>query len=314
MLLALRLRLRGPARAQAYPTRAIRLVVPFPPGGVMDMAARVIGSEMARDLKQPLTVDNRGGAGGNVGAEIVARAPADGYTLLYGIGSAFTANPHLYSSLPFDPLKDFVPITETVAGGMVLLVRPEFAARNLKDWVAYVQSRPGVLTYASYGNGSFPHLNMELLKSLTNTHLVHIPYRGAAPALQDLLAGRIDMMFDQSATAIPQVRSRRLRAIAVNTPGPMPALPGVPPIAESLPGFDGSGWQGLWAPAGTPPEVLLRIHQSAVKALGLPGVRKFFVDAGLDVVGSTPDEVRAKIVRESGRWREVIRSAHIRID
>lgn len=312
-LVALGLR-PGAAKAQAWPSKPIRMVVPFPPGGVMDMAARSIATEMERDLKQPIVVENRGGAGGNVGAEAVARAGGDGYTLLYGIGSGFTANPYLYPKLPFDPKKDFAPITETVAGGMVLLVRPDFPARDLKDWIAYVRTKPGVLSYGSYGNGSFPHLNMELLKSLTKTHLVHIPYRGAAPALNDLLGGQIDMMFDQSATAIPQVRTGKLRAIAVNTPRRLEALPDVPTVAESLAGFDGSGWQGLWAPAGTPPDVLQRLNQSAVKALQQPAVRKRFSDAGLEVVGSTPEQMSAKIARESDKWREVIRFASIKLD
>jgi tripartite-type tricarboxylate transporter receptor subunit TctC len=303
------------ARAQAaWPTRPLRMVVPFPPGGIADTAARSIGAEMARDLGQPVVIDNRPGAGGNVGADAVAKAAPDGYTMLYAVASAFTANPHLYGSMPFDPLQDLVPVSETVLGGMVLLVRPDFPAANLREWLAKVKAQPGRLSYASYGNGSFPHLNMELLKSLTGTHVVHIPYRGAAPAMQDLLSGQVDMMFDQSATALAQIRAGKVKPLAVNTPARLAALPDVPAIAETLQGFDGSGWQGVWVPAGTPPAVLQRLNQSVVKALAAPDVRKRFTDAGLEVVGSTPEQARAKVERESARWKRVIDFARIKVD
>lgn len=304
-----------PAAAQGtFPSRPLRMVVPFPPGGIADIAARAIGAEMARDLGQPVVVENRPGAAGNIGAEAVARAAPDGYTLLHAVASAFTANPHLYGNMPFDPLKDLVPVTETIRGGMVLLVRPDFKAANLREWLAQVKAQPGRLSYASYGNGSFPHLNMELVKSMTGTHVVHIPYRGAAPAMQDLLAGQVDMMFDQSATALPQIRAGKVRPLAVNTPQRMAALPDVPAIGEVLKDFDGSGWQGIWVPAGTPPAVIQRLNQAAVKALAVPEVRKRFTDAGLEVVGSTPEQTRAKVERESARWKGVIDYAKIKVD
>ena len=304
-----------PALAQApWPSRPLRIVVPFPPGGIADAAARAIGAEMAKDLGQPVVVENRPGAGGNVGAEAVAKAPPDGHTVLYAVASAFTANPHLYGRMPFDPLKDLVPVTETVLGGMVLVVRPDFKAGNLRDWLAQVRSQPGRLSYASYGNGSFPHLNMELLKSMTGTHVVHIPYRGAAPAMQDLLAGQVDMMFDQSATAIAQIRAGKVKPLAVNTPQRMAALPDVSTIGELLKGFDGSGWQGIWVPAGTPTPVIQRLNQSVVKALAVPDVRKRFTDAGLEVVGSTPEQTRQKVERESAKWKDVIDYAKIKVD
>ncbi|HYF19628.1 MAG TPA: tripartite tricarboxylate transporter substrate binding protein [Ramlibacter sp.] len=302
------------AQGAAFPSRPLRMVVPFPPGGIADIAARSIGAEMAKDLGQPVVVENRPGAGGNVGAEAVAKAPPDGHTVLYAVASAFTANPHLYGRMPFDPLKDLVPVTETVLGGMVLVVRPDFKAGNLRDWLAQVRSQPGRLSYASYGNGSFPHLNMELLKSMTGTHVVHIPYRGAAPAMQDLLAGQVDMMFDQSATAIAQIRAGKVKPLAVNTPQRMAALPDVPTIGELLKGFDGSGWQGIWVPAGTPTPVIQRLNQSVVKALAVPDVRKRFTDAGLEVVGSTPEQTRQKVERESAKWKDVIDYAKIKVD
>ena len=305
----------GLARAQAaWPTKPLRLVVPFPPGGIADIAARSIGAEMAKDLGQPVVVENRPGAGGNIGAEAVAKSPPDGHTILYAVASTFTANPHLYGKMPFDPVRDLIPVTETVMGGMVLLVRPDFNAANFAEWLARVKSQPGRLSYASYGNGSFPHLNMELLKSMTGTHAVHIPYAGAAPALQGLLAGHVDMMFDQSATAIPQIRAGKVKPLAVNTPRRLAALPEVPTVAELLKDFDGSGWQGLWVPAGTPPAVVQRINQSVVKALAVPEVRKRFTDAGLEVVGSTPEQVRAKVEREFAKWKGVVDYAKIKVD
>jgi len=302
------------AGAQNFPGGPLRMIVGFPPGGIADAAARSIAAEMAKDLSQPVVVENRPGAAGNVAAEAVARSPADGHTLLYAVASAFTANPHLYAKMAFDPLRDLVPVTETVLGGMVLLVRPEFRAATLREWIAAVKSQPGRLSYASYGNGSFPHLNMELLKSLTGTHVVHIPYRGAAPAMQDLLGGQVDMMFDQSATAIAQIRAGRVRPLAVNTLRRLAALPEVPTIAETLQGFDGSGWQGLWVAAGTPPAVVQRLHESAVRALAVAEVRQRFVDAGLEVVGSTPEQARMKMERESAKWKQVIDLARIRIE
>ncbi len=316
-LLALPLSLLLPGIAsgqQGWPARPLRMVVPFPPGGIADIAARAIGAEMAKDLGQPVIVDNRPGAGGNLGAEIVAKSAPDGLTLLYAVASTLTANPHLYGKLAFDPVRDLAPVSETVMGGMVLLVRPEFDAANLQGWLARLKAQPGRLTYASYGNGSFPHLNMELLKSMTGTHVVHIPYRGAAPAIQDLLGGQVDMMFDQSATAIPQVRAGKLKALAVNTPQRLAALPDVPTVAESLKGFDGSGWQGIWVAAGTPPAVVERLHQAIAKALSAPDVRKRFTDAGLEVVGSTPEQARAKVERESVKWKGVIGFARIKAD
>ena len=314
LALAFGLGVSGLAAAQAWPAKPIRIVVPFPPGGIMDINARAIGAEMGKRLAVAVIVENRPGAGGNLGTEAVAKAAPDGYTLLYGIGSTLTANPHLYPKLGFDPSRDLAPITETVSGGMVLLVRPDFPAASFAEWLAQVKRQPGRLSYASYGNGSFPHLNMELVKSLTGVHVVHIPYRGAAPAMQDFLAGQVDMMFDQTATALAQVRSGKARAIAVNTPQRLAALPDVPTLAETLRGFDGSGWQGLWAPAGTPPEVLQALNRTALEALAQPELRRRFAESGLEPVGSSPEQVTAKTRSESEKWRQVIRFARIQLD
>jgi tripartite-type tricarboxylate transporter receptor subunit TctC len=292
----------------------VQMIVPFPPGGVADLVARTLGAEMSKELKQPVVVENRAGAGGNLGAEAVARSAADGHFVLYAVGSILTANPHLYPKLGFDAQKDFAPVTETVAGGMVLVANPGVPVKSLSELLAHAKARPGRISYASYGNGSFPHLNMELLKSMTGTHLLHIPYRGAAPALADVMAGQVEVMFDVSTTAIPQVRAGKLKALAVNMPRRLAALPDVPAIAEFLPGFDGSGWQGLFVPAATPEKAVQALHAAATRALAHPDVRKRLTDSGLEVVGGSPAELAAKIQRESAKWAKVVKFAGIRVD
>lgn len=304
----------GCAHAQGFPTRPINLVVPFPPGGVADIVARTLAAEIAKELRQPVIVENRGGAAGNLGAEAVARAQPDGHTVLYAVGSILTANPHLYPKMPFDAQRDFAAVTEVVAGGMVLVAHPTVPVASFNELVSLAKARPGRLSYASYGNGSFPHLNMELLKSTLGAFIVHIPYRGAAPALADVMSGQVEVMFDVSTTAIPQIRAGKLRPLAVNTPRRLAALPEVPAISEFIPGFDGSGWQGLFVPASTPRAALQQLHAAAVKALAQPEVRKRLNDSGLEVVASGPAELTEKVRRESEKWAKVVRFAGIRID
>jgi tripartite-type tricarboxylate transporter receptor subunit TctC len=314
LILAALTALPGLAHAQTFPVRPVNLVVPFPPGGVADIVARSLATEMAKSLRQPVIVENRGGAAGNLGAEAVARAQADGHTVLYAVGSILTANPHLYPRMPFDALRDFAAVTEVVSGGMVLITHPSVPATTFKDLVTLAKARPGQLSYASYGNGSFPHLNMELLKSTLGAFIVHIPYRGAAPALADVVSGQVEVMFDVSTTAIPQIRAGKVRALAVNTPRRLAALPEVPAISEFIPGFDGSGWQGLFVPAATPRSVIEQLHAAAVKALAEPELRKRLNNSGLEVVARSPAELADKVRQESEKWAKVVRFAGIRID
>lgn len=302
------------APAQAFPSRPVTMIVPFPPGGVADIVARTLATEMSKQLGQPMIVENRGGAAGNLGAEAVARAQPDGHTVLYAVGSILTANPHLYPKMPFDALRDFAAVTEVVSGGMVLVAHPSVPAASFKDLIAFAKAHPGRLSYASYGNGSFPHLNMELLKSTLGAFMVHIPYRGAAPAQADVLSGQVEVMFDVSTTAIPQIRAGKLRPLAVNTPRRLAALPDVPAISEFIPGFDGSGWQGLFVPAATPRTALAHLHGAAVKALAQPDVRKRLTASGLEVVAGSSSELAEKVRQESAKWEKVIRFAGIRID
>lgn len=314
LLFALLAALPSLAPAQTFPSRPVTMIVPFPPGGVADIVARTLATEMSKQLGQPMIVENRGGAAGNLGAEAVARAQPDGHTVLYAVGSILTANPHLYPRMPFDALRDFAAVTEVVSGGMVLVAHPSVPAASFKDLVAHAKAHPGRLSYASYGNGSFPHLNMELLKSTLGAFIVHIPYRGAAPALADVLSGQVEVMFDVSTTAIPQIRAGKLRPLAVNTPRRLAALPDVPAISEFIPGFDGSGWQGLFVPAATPRTALTQLHGAAVKALAQPEVRKRLTASGLEVVAGSSSELAEKVRQESAKWEKVIRFAGIRID
>ncbi len=305
----------GPSLAQSgFPDKPVTVVVPFPPGGGADVLARLISAAMARDLGQPIVVENRPGAGGNVGAQAVARASPDGYTLFYAVGSILTANPHLYAKPPFDPFKDFAAIGETVTGGMVLVARPQMPFDSLDGFLAYAKANPGKLSYASYGNGSFPQLNMEWLKAKTGTDLIHVPYKGAAPAMNDLLGNQVDVMFDLSSTAVPQIRAGKLKALAVNTPHRLSVLPDVPTLGEKFAGFDGSGWQGLFAPGGTPEPIIAKLSASLQKALADPTVRQRIGEYSLEPGAGKPAPLAVKLREEHARWREVMRNANIKVD
>lgn len=299
---------------ESFPTRPIHLIVPFPPGGVADLVARGLAAQMSKQLAQPVVIENRAGAAGNVGAAAVAVATPDGHTVLYAVGSILTANPHLYDPLPFDASRDFAAVGESVSGGMVLLARRNLPIETVADLIGHLKRNPAGLSYASYGIGTFPHLNMELIKSIAGVDAVHVPYRGAAPALGDLVAGRVDLMFDVSATAIPQVRGGKAKALAVNTPQRLAALPHVPALAETFSGFDGSGWQGLFVPAATPDAAVARLNRALNQALADPALRRRIVDSGLVPVGGPADQLARKVVAESRKWADVVRFANIRLD
>ena len=303
----------APLHAQsAFPTHPLRIVVPFPPGSVGDSVPRSIALCMQAALGQPVVIDNKPGASGAIGADAVAKAPPDGYTLL-SHSSTLPILPHL-QKLPFDPLKDLAPITQTVSGSYVLVVQPSFPANDLRGFIEVVRSRPGRLNYGSYGNGSGPHLAMELLKSRAGLFIVHVPFRGAAPALQELLAGRLDMAFDTSVAVLPHVRAGKLKAIAVGGSRPVDALPGVAPVATVLPGFDADGWQGLFAPAGTPRDIVGRLHAEAVKALQAPDFVRTMADTGFSVVGNTPEQFAAVMREQHDKWGRLVRERGIRGD
>jgi len=300
------------AAQPSYPSRPIRVVVPFPPGSAADSVPRTLAQAVQVALGQPLVIDNRPGAAGAIGADAVAKAAPDGYTLLSHV-SSITINPQLVKA-PFDVLKDLQPVTQTVSGSYVLVVQPSFPANDLREFIDHVRKNPGRFNYASYGSGSGPHLAMELLKAQAQLFIVHVPFRGAAPAMQELLSGRIDMAFDTTVAAIPHIRAGRLKAIAVGGPMPLGALPGVMPIAHTFAGFDTDGWQGIFVPAGTPPQIVARLNAELVKAIRAPEFVRSMADLGFVAVGSTPQQFGALVHADHDRWGRLIRERGIRPD
>lgn len=304
--------LAAPARAQAYPSRPIRLVTPFPPGSTADLVPRTLAQKVQAAVGQPVVIDNRPGAAGMIGADAVAKSPADGYTVLSHT-SAIAISPHL-SRPPFDLLKDLVPVTLTVSGSYVLVVHPSFPASTPNEWVQVVRRSPGRYNYASYGSGSGPHLAMEMLKQEAGLYIVHVPFRGAAPAMQELLAGRVEMAFDTSVAVLPHVRAGRLKAIAVGGPRPLAALPGVPTVASIHAGFDSDGWQGLFVPAGTPPDIVARLHAEFARAVRAADFSQQMADLGFTAVGSSPAEFAAFVRAEHDKYGRLIRERRIQAD
>ena len=299
----------------AYPAKAIRLVVPFPPGGTTDILARVAGQKITEATGQQVIVDNRPGAGGNIGTEIVAKAPPDGYTLLTDPGSTLTINPSLFTKLPFDPLKDFAPVTIIAAVPNLLVVHPSLPVRNVKELISLAKAKPGQLNYASTGAGQSTHLSMELFKLMAGIAVTHIPYKGSSPALTDLLAGHVSLMFDNMPSCLPHVKANKLRALGVSTLKRSPALPALPTIAESgLAGFEVSVWFGVLAPAGTARDVVNRLNAIIVQALASPDVRERLAGQGAEPVGNTPDQFTAQMQRDLVIWAKVVKDANIKLD
>ena len=310
--------LAGPVAAQSYPTKPIRLVVPYPPGGPLDAAARAL----AERVKEPLgivVVENRPGAGGNLGVDLVAKAAPDGYSLVIGAVATHAINPWLFSKLPYDPIKDFAPVTLIAHVPNVLVMTPERAQqlniRSARDLVAYARANPGKLNFASGGNGSAGHMAGELLKSQARVSAVHIPYAGAAPAQLGLLAGQTDFMFDNLASALTQVKAGKLRAFAVTTLRRAEAMPEVPTMAESgLPGFDVSTWFGIFAPAGTPPAVVERLNKEFTAALRSPEMRERLARMGAEPAPVSPGEFQQFVRSELAKYEKVVKFSGARVD
>jgi tripartite-type tricarboxylate transporter receptor subunit TctC len=303
------------AFAQAYPNRPIRMIVPFPPGGTADILGRAIGQKLAENVGQQVIVENRAGANGNIGAQIVAKSPPDGYTLLMSPQSTLTNNPSLYSGLPFDTLKDFAPITLVAETPHFIVVHPSVPAKTVSDLIALAKAKPGYLTFASAGSGSSLHLSGELFKSMSGIDIVHIPYKGAAPAVTDLLGGQVSMMFDTGPSALPHVRSGKTRALAVTTAKRSRLMPDLPTVVESgLPGYDVTTWFGLVAPSGTPREIVTKLNTEVVRILQTPEVKERLETQAADPVGNTPEEFAAIIKADIAKWGEVIKLAGVRIE
>jgi tripartite-type tricarboxylate transporter receptor subunit TctC len=303
------------ADAQNWPTKPVRMVIPFPAGGTTDILGRVAAQKLSEALGQQVIPDNRPGASGNIGTEQVARAAPDGYTLLTAPGSTLTIHPSLYPKLGFDPLKDFAPITILAGVPNLLVVHPSLPARNVKELIALAKSKPDQLNYASTGAGQSTHLSMELFKSMAGVKIVHVPYKGSAPAVTDLLGGHVPMMFDNMPSALPHVKAGKLRALGVSTSKRSTTAPDVPTVAESgLPGFDVTVWFAVLAPAATPRDITDRLHRTLVKALQAGDVRERLASQGAEAVGNTPEQFTAQMKTDLAKWAKVVKDANIKLD
>jgi tripartite-type tricarboxylate transporter receptor subunit TctC len=303
------------AQAQTYPDRPIRLIAPFPAGGLADVLARAVGDQLTKSLGQPVVVENRAGAGGNTGAAAVATAAPDGYTLLMSSAGILTANPFLYSKMPFDVETAFVPISNVAEMSMLLVVHPKLEAKTLKEFVALAKARPGKINFGSPGIGTTGHLGLAMFMHAADVKITHVPYRGAAPAVQDLIAGQIDGVVDNPPTVISHIESGKLRPLAVAAKSRMALLPGVPTAAEGgVADYEASSWFGIAAPAGTPAPIVERLHKEIVAALRHPAMQERFAKSGARLVGNTPREFVAQIRAERTRWGEIIKAAGIKAE
>jgi len=302
-----------PAFAADYPAKAVRMIVPFPPGGPNDILGRVVAQKLSEQLGQQVVIDNRGGAGGIIGAELAARAVADGYTLLFGGTASLAINPSLHRKLPYDPLRDFAAVSLVGTAPSLLTVHPSLPVKNVKDLIDLAKARPGQLNFVSAGVGTPPHLAGELFKNMTGVDMVHVPYKGGGPALTDLLAGQVGIYFSGISSVLPYVREGRLRGLAVTSAKRTAVMPDTPTIAESgLPGYEVGNWYAIVAPAATPGTVVTQLNREIVRALTVPAVKKRFLELAADPVGSTPGELAAYNRSEIAKWANVIKSAGIK--
>jgi len=314
VLLALLLALPA-AAAEDYPTRPIRLVVPFPAAGPTDIVSRIVGQRLSVILDQPILIDNRGGAGGSIGSEIVAQAPPDGYTILMGTLATHTLNTLILPNMPYDPVRDFAPIARVLVNPNLLLVNPGLGVATVAQLIALLKANPGKYAYASSGNGTPLHLAGELFKLRTGVDMPHVPYRGSGPALNDLMAGQIMIMFETPASSVGFIRAGKIRALAVNSPQRCGALPEVPTMAESgVPDYETYTWNGLFAPAGTPRAIIDRLNRATVEALADPTVRTRLTELGTDVASSTPEALGALVKSELVKWAPIVQAAGAKVD
>jgi len=298
------------ARAADYPTRPINLLVAFTPGGPSDVLSRIVGRKMEQLLGQPFVIENRPGAGGNIAAEQIAKAAPDGHTLLMGNNSILATNASLYKTIGFDPEKDFIPISLIGSQANILVVNPSVPARTMAELIALAKANPGKINFASSGHGAAAHLAGELFKAEAKVNIVHVPYKGAAPALQDVIAGHVQMMFATAASVVPHIQDGKVRALAVTTLKRTAVLPQIATVDElGLKGFDATTWHGLVAPAKTPKEIIAALHRATVAALADPAVKKSLGDLGVDIVGSTPEEFSAYIKSEIPKWTAIVKAS-----
>lgn len=304
-----------PARAQQdYPNKSIRLVVPFTPGGVTDTGARVVAERLGARLGQQVIVDNRPGASGNIGTQMVATAAPDGYTLLLGFDGTLVINPHVFSKVPFDTLKDFVPVSKIGDAVLIIVTNPAVPAKNLAELIAYTKSNPGGLSYGSSGTGGTPHIAAEMLKVKTGANFVHVPYKGGGQAMSDVVGGQLPMLYTAVAGALPFVERGQMRAIAVSSAQRLASLPNVPTVAETVPGFEASSWIGILAPARTPMAIVDRVQRELNAVVHEPAIRERLAKLGITAVGNTPAEFGQQIQVDLKKYAEVVKTTGIKVD
>ena len=302
----------APAHAQAYPNKPVRFIVPFVPGGPTDIQGRMLGEKLAQRLGQQVLVDNRGGAGGNIGMELTVKAPADGYTIVIATVGTWAVNPHLYK-LPFDVEKDFTPIIQVSTSPGVLAVHPSVPAKSVKELVTLARARPGLLNYGSSGVGGFGHISGELFTLMTNTKMTHIPYKSSAPSLTDLIAGHIEVLFNNAISTVPHVQTNRVRALATTGAQRLAVLSAVPTIAEAgVPGYENSSWSAVAAPAGLPAAITSRLHKEFAGILADPDIQKRHADVGAQIIGGTPEQFHAYLKAEVAKFGKLVKTAGIK--
>ena len=303
------------ALPQDYPSRPIRMIVPFPAGGTADLLARQIGQTMGEALRQQVVIENRTGAGGNIGADLAAKAKPDGYTLLMGTVSTHAINPNLYPNMPYDPVKDFAPVAMVARMPNLLVLHPSVPAASVAELIALAKARPGTLAFASAGNGTTQHLAGELFKKMADVDMIHVPYKGNAPAVTDLVGGQVQVMFDNIPVSLQQVRAGKLRALAVTGPARSPVLPQLPTVAEAaLPGYNITSWFGLYAPSGTSPQIIERLNREANKALATVPIRRRLTDQGIELAGGTPGQFAEFMRTELVKWGKIVRESGARVE
>ncbi|MGM5024047.1 Bug family tripartite tricarboxylate transporter substrate binding protein [Tardiphaga sp. 367_B4_N1_1] len=296
------------AKSQTYPTRPIRLIVPFPAGGPTDVQARILSHEMSKTLGEQIVVDNRGGAGGSIGAEAAAAALADGYTIFFATAGTHGANSSIYKKLSYDPIKNFDAIALISTTPNIFVTNPKLPANNMAELIDYARKNPGKINYGTAGIGSTTHMSAELLQSMTGIKLVHVPYRGGGPAMSDLIAGQVELMVDALPTALPHIKSGSIKALGVTTRERAPSEPDIPTVAETVPGYEVSAWFGLVAPKGTPKEVIAKLNEEANKVLATEAVKSRFAELGMKVGSGSPQEFQKRIVDEVEKWPAVMKA------
>jgi len=315
LLLAASLLVATAAAAQTYPSKPVRWVVPFPPGGGTDLISRVIATELSKMWNVQVVADNRPGGGGTLGLGIVAKTPADGYTLVLGQASNIAVAPGLYAKLLYDPIKDLQPITQVIATPIVIVSHPSFPAKNAKELIAYAKAKPGAVTFGSPGNGTIGHLSLEMLKSMAKIDLLHIPYKGASLAITELIGGQIVIYGSSMPPALPLIQSGKLRALGVTSAKRLAPLPAVPTVAESgVKEYEAVNWYGVLTPAGLPKDIVTKLHADITRILKQADVQERFKGEGGDVVGNTPEEFAAFIQKEVPKWSKVVKDAGVKVD